>query len=534
MPDLEQLRKAQKQRARRYGISPKTSDQGGNLTPPKGYPTEEKFYGDPVNYRYPAESSDRAQAALAYFNDATNRTKGGYSPTEWAKIGKRLARLISKALDSDYVYSDGSVKREEDSEEARMNILDASTPEELILVAEAIKVSSQLHAAASRLAQIEEDDRDEAIEQLQAVTDSLDVLESEVLYTRASDTDALLVEMNKGQAMGMVKAITQAVEDEDWDAVKSAAGKLVSALGKQGGGDAEEGEEGLSEVEDDELVEVSLNEQYRSDNGSVVGILKEADPGDAVNPDRAPLRMYIRVIEPGWGNERDNNYYPREVIERDAHVFEDAKMYVTDHKSDEKNARSEVAVIEKCPAFFDKDGAAVAIAHVFDPDFAEATRNRKRADKLETLRCSILAKGRVKPDFEEDGRKGNRVEEIKGDPKPDVDWVTRDGAGGHALDFVEGADVTEYLSPEDVQNFLSETGLPEVAREWVAEGQYETEASLSEAADRAAQRVKKLTGSGQPFGRGSGSGGGGGKPLSEEEYEAEMQKVFSEHGVNIG
>jgi hypothetical protein len=112
--DREALHKSRSARAKKYSIAAK---DGGHLTPPKDYPTNESAYGDPVNYTYPADE-ERARPALTYFNQAKNREAGGYSTAEWAVIGKRLAKLITKALPASYAYKDGRIQRREQSMQA--------------------------------------------------------------------------------------------------------------------------------------------------------------------------------------------------------------------------------------------------------------------------------------------------------------------------------------------------------------------------------------------------------------------------------
>jgi len=92
--EREKLRRAQLERSKRYGISPK---EDGHLTKPEEYRdiTDEEF-ADPVNYRYPIDA-DHVRAALAYFNQADNRQAGGYSHDESVKI---MSRIINAALDN--------------------------------------------------------------------------------------------------------------------------------------------------------------------------------------------------------------------------------------------------------------------------------------------------------------------------------------------------------------------------------------------------------------------------------------------------
>ena len=157
-----------------------------------------------------------------------------------------------------------------------------------------------------------------------------------------------------------------------------------------------------------------------------------------------PLIMEAIVIEPGWGNIRHNNYYPRDMLEKCAGVFKGVKMYATDHREDERSVLTEVSQILECPVSFTETGAPVARIAIFDETFATNVRNRAAAgeqegvDLLKDLHLSILAEGlaQEKPYVEGD-RVGNYVTEIT--ESYAVDWVTRAGAGGHATRLMESA-----------------------------------------------------------------------------------------------
>jgi len=344
--------------------------------------------------------------------------------------------------------------------------------------------------------------------------------------------------MEKEQIEALIAALAE--DGVDLDAARLQAQALRDSLSAPEaepevedaeGEPAVETEAAPEEAQEAETAEAETVEADLSESGGEAGILglaAETQAAEGVNPDRAPLGVYVNVIKPGWGNQKDNRYYPPEMLKRDAGVFEGAKMYTSDHRGAEKSERTEVSVIEQCPVYFAEDGSPVALARIFDPDFAEKTRNRARAGQLQTLRCSIYAKGSVKPGFEQGGRKGDLVEAIKAEPRPDVDWVTRDGAGGHAVAMAESEPEPEPLAQEAVEAALAETNLPKIAKDWVAEGTYADEAQLQEAVGKAVERIKKLTGSGEPFGQ------GGSKPLAEqgmtdEEYDAAYQARIQEH-----
>jgi hypothetical protein len=218
-------------------------------------------------------------------------------------------------------------------------------------------------------------------------------------------------------------------------------------------------------------------------------------------------------------------------------------MYATDHRPEEKSVRTEVAVIESIIGFTD-DGAPIGRAVVFDPDFAEATRNRAMAGQLSTLECSILAKGKIKAG-KVDGKKTNIVEAITS--ASSVDLVTKAGAGGQALAIQESdlqendggeimpdenaTEVTEAEEAEEqtlqeveeqpeqeaqeaetiesavvpaerITELLAESGLAEDAQAMLAARPYENEEQIAEAIAEMRDFIKRVSGSGNVFGLG--------------------------------
>lgn len=109
--EREKLRKEAEARAKKYGISFKEGK--GHLTPPKDYPDNPDQYGDPVNYAYPIDEA-HIKPAVSYFNHEGQREAGGYTPEEWAVIGKRIAAAASRLLGGKYEYKDGKVVRVDD------------------------------------------------------------------------------------------------------------------------------------------------------------------------------------------------------------------------------------------------------------------------------------------------------------------------------------------------------------------------------------------------------------------------------------
>ena len=164
--------------------------------------------------------------------------------------------------------------------------------------------------------------------------------------------------------------------------------------------------------------------------------LVEDDPAisPAAGGSIVPMAVDVAFIEPGWGNEHDKHYYPAEVLKRDAHVFEGAKMYETDHRAEERSTRTWVSTIREI-AGFTETGAPVARVIVHDEDFAKRLKALSEAAMLEKMECSILALGEAKRG-KVDGKEANIVERIT--EAQSVDWVTRAGAGGRALKLTEG------------------------------------------------------------------------------------------------
>jgi len=514
--NMEEAREAKAKRSEQYGIH---VIEGKSVTKPEEYEgVPESQFGDPVNWAYPADK-EHAPSVAQFFNRDGMREKGGYTPEDWAIIGKRLAGLLTKNMPATYEYENGQLVHASESKEAHMRIIEALRAGNVEDVIDVLEASNEAMLVIGRILQaISDKDEDKAKEELSNLKGAIG--ESASLYGYPpQQNEGFLIEVDSKTLRKHVNDAIAMIEDGDWEGAKRLVGRVKNSL--KGDGDMEEtqvseseGEEGNEGDEGDELQEIDLREELG--DGVVVSVLNEAAPPDAANPDRAPVRVLTRIIRPGWGNERDNNYYPREVLERDAHAFEGADMYVTDHKAGDKSERTKVASVNQT-SIDPKDGSVMGLVTIYDPDLAEKTRNRARAQTLSTMRCSIYAKGLVKPDFEKEGRKGNLVEAIRDTPRPDVDWVTRDGAGGHAV---------EILATERVQELLSEVSLPDAAKEWVAEKDYQTEAQLQEAIDQAAKRVKSMTGSGQPLGEGGNhERKTNHRPPSGEERLAEYQDI---------
>jgi len=228
--------------------------------------------------------------------------------------------------------------------------------------------------------------------------------------------------------------------------------------------------------------------------------LEDAPLAEGSDPASKPLSMLVELIQPGWGNVQDNHYYPADMLKTCSGQFVGKKMYESDHRPEQKSTRTWVSTITEIKGF-SAGGAPVARVVVHDPGFAERIRNLGAAGLLDKMECSILADGKASVGFEENGRRGKRVDAITS--VESVDWVTRAGAGGHAAELAEtkgGANMSNTLTAAVSQSLVAASKLPEAARVRLAEGTYPDEASLKAAIDREREYVKTLTGSGQPFG----------------------------------
>lgn len=346
-----------------------------------------------------------------------------------------------------------------------------------------------LRNALARLDQIDASDAQKAearAELNRAADEHLKTRQEEGM--RISDALTKLGEMSNEivMAVGDLRSAIEALGVED-EGVMGALKKLEMMIMPE-----PEMDEPEPEMETDPEPESAVSESFAERAASPVSIVE----ADAQAGPRDPLRVRMRLIQAGPGNSVDNHYYPGEVLRRDAHVFEGVKMYTVDHKEAERSERTEVAVIDRI-ADFEEDGSPIGEIVIFDPDFAEKTRNRSKARKLDSLECSILATGMAR-ESDEYGGKYNVVDSI--DEAQAVDFVTRAGAGGQALSLVESD--KNHLEPEKVKSLLDETNLPEKSKERLAASQYDSESTLHEAILREVDYVKELSGSGQPLGAG--------------------------------
>lgn len=253
-------------------------------------------------------------------------------------------------------------------------------------------------------------------------------------------------------------------------------------------------DEFVTEIESIEPVEEAgeaargLTELSESASLSVLEVLEVQEQEEDEDEDK-PRHTMIRVavIEPGLGNRKRMHYYPREMLERDAHVFEGVKMYLTEHDERDRSVRTEVSQIVKCPVGFSETGAPLADVAVYDAAFAHNIRERAHHGMLAGLHCSILAKGDVRKGVEMDGDKVNVVEAIT--EARAVDWVTRAGAGGRALSLVENDEMPEGNMENEIVLDEGQSGEEEHENETVTEQLHEQDEQQDEQHDDAPEPI---------------------------------------------
>ena len=280
---------------------------------------------------------------------------------------------------------------------------------------------------------------------------------------------------------------------------------------------------GLQELEERQAIEDNEEDMVELTESAEITALTEGDTG--------PLHAVVRVIKPGWGNKNHNHYYPKDILERDAHRFIGAKMYETDHRPHEKSTRTWVSTVEDIIGF--DEGAPLAKVAVHDTGFAERIKNLDKLGMLEKMECSIYANGLAKGGFKLDGREGKQVESITS--VSSVDWVTRAGAGGAAVRLLENEEssmdeevktpevevveeteeeLAEDLEPVEiveseekeisvdrVKEILAKTSLPKHAQTRLAfTGRFSSEEDVIELAEAEIEFLKEVTRAGKPFG----------------------------------
>ncbi len=235
-------------------------------------------------------------------------------------------------------------------------------------------------------------------------------------------------------------------------ALTSLFDEFISKLGEAGvaAQSSESMKESLSEAIETEIMEFT-----------------ELEPTES---DKTCLHIDIIPIQPGWGNKRDNHYYPRPMLESCASRFIGAKMYESDHRDEEKSTKTWVSTITEMKGFT-PDGAPIARVAVHNADFADRLRRLHSEGILNRMECSILANGTVKAGYTEGDRSGKVVEEIS--DVISVDWVTRAGAGGQVLSLVENEKEGGNTMPDEKE--IKETPEIKPEEEKVVEKIKETE-----------------------------------------------------------
>ncbi len=377
-----------------------------------------------------------------------------------------------------------------------VNLLTASTVEELIQIGEAAKgmaiLTKALDAAVVAL------EAGKATAAKSAIQAALAALEgSENAMPEEMDYDLRpLAEMGKDVAVKALKEALASVSTGDLKAALTVLNAVKAQFGKK-----EEPEE-TEEAEEEEKVDLVEAEFAESATGFT--LLEETD-GD-------PLSMSVEIIQPGWGNKRDNNYYSKELLKRVARQFVGAKMYETNHKASETNNRNWVSTIVGHNGFNEKTGAPVYEVMAHAPDFIQRTKNLAKAELIEKLECSIRAKGLTRPGKVGD-RSGNIVEDVV--QIISVDWVSKAGAGGKAVNISEGDDAkTEevkepkpevkivYLDEEIVETILGSATLPKAVKTRLSERDYLDQEAVTEAIKAERTYLREASGSGKVKGLG--------------------------------
>jgi len=228
-------------------------------------------------------------------------------------------------------------------------------------------------------------------------------------------------------------------------AIESLAGEFVDLARMAFGSEVEEAAPELVA----ELAELEFAE-------SAIGhVTRLVEAGDVATGGSKPLLLEISPIKPGWGNKRDNNYYPSDVLERDfARAFDGVKMYETNHVDSETNNKNWVSTYIETARF--DDGAPVGNVGIHNPHFAQKVLNLYELEQttgkplLRKLECSIRGGGMAMPGFELDGREGKQVKELS--EGRSIDWVSRAGAGGHATRLLESEEeMSEKVTEKELE-----------------------------------------------------------------------------------
>ena len=317
---------------------------------------------------------------------------------------------------------------------------------------------------------------------------------------------------------------------------------------------------------------VGGTERISESYAGAVEVISEANAAPG-----AILKMKFQPIRPGAGNAKDGHWYDADMLKSNAQKLVGAKQYETDHKPGEKSTRTWVSTITELNGFKD-DGTPIMTTSIHDPNFAQRVNNlstgkdENGGSLLEKLECSLLADGLANPGIRE-GKNYKVVESITN--VESVDWVTRAGAGGKALEIAESepqttaegatmADqnkvevktnppVTETVAPvaeavttpapaeptrlsevEVTALLEAEKRLPAASRARLAEGQYKDGEAVKAIITKELAYLKDLLGSGQPFGLGAPKQPEKSPTDRIAEADAALDKVNKKYGMNIG
>jgi hypothetical protein len=381
--------------------------------------------------------------------------------------------------------------------------------------------------------------------------------------------------MRDMEAITADRALPESVRKEIED-VRTALRRTWADLESDGAEPASDGEskaEGADAKEKPEAQEKAGAVQLPPDGELVSERLGEAAEGVELLSEGelpvgggggGPLTLKVQLIRPGFGNKKDNHYYPAETLKKYARAFRGSKMYETDHVPGAKSNRTWVSTVRDIIGFSD-EGAPIAEVVAHDPDFIQRVRNLAKGTLvdgkplLSHMACSIQAGGKIRWG-KIDGKETGIVEVIDDDPLPDVDWVTRAGAGGQALAIMSEAQsepesnggtvmaeetqqepavtpepvqekepVVERLSETDAQAVLAEAQCNEAIKERLAAGSYANAAALKAAIVAEVEYLKKVTGAGRVTDLGE-SAKAQPKQVTLAEVEDRVQKVNQKWG----
>ncbi len=147
--------------------------------------------------------------------------------------------------------------------------------------------------------------------------------------------------------------------------------------------------------------------------------------------------VYITPIKPGWGNKRDNRFYPTttlEVATREG-KFDNLKMFADHPRKSEEKDLPERSVKDWVATTREAEWDSVRQRPIVPLVVHDQAVYQRFKEAPEQIAFSVLGSGVAKPG-EVGGKKGTIVESIA--KLRSVDWVTEAGAGG-ALDFAEAA-----------------------------------------------------------------------------------------------